>query len=199
MKDYKGIIFQGAVFPDSPYKEVPVTLNDTIVKEYLPALHTALPEASKGLQLLITAMAYQEGFKAGTRSYRYRNPGNIGNTDQGKNVPFPTLADGIKAQAAFITAIANGEKKAYPLGKPVFLKPDFSQEIHDNQKTYGLGNGNIPGYKFTYNGSLEQFLKIYSTGARLSNNYVNTITSYFKHNGIDISPTTTLQEIIAMN
>ncbi len=199
MKNYKGVIFEGSTFPHSPYKIVSVKLNSTIVNEYLPALHTALPTATKGLQYLLTAMTHQEGFKSGTRSYKYRNPGNIGNTDQGKNVPYPTLEDGIKAQANYIEQVAAGNKKAYPLGNELFLKPSFSQEIHDNQKTYGLGDGNIPGYKFTYIGQLDQFVKIYSTGARLSNNYLNVIVSYFAQNGLTITPESTLQDIINMN
>lgn len=198
MKDYKGITFEGATFPDSPYKIIKVVPNNTIVNEYLPVLNEHIT-ASKGTKLLITAMAIQEGFKQGTRSHKTNNPGNIGNVDSGANKGFATLADGIQAQADFIIAVAEGKKKAYPIGQLVFLKPTFSPEIAKNQATYGLGNGNVPGYKFTFTGQLDQFIKIYATAPRLSNNYLNTIISYFSQNEITITPTTTLQEIIAMN
>jgi len=198
-KNYKGVIFDGSTFPDSPYRIVPVTLNATIKEEYIPALNTALPNATKGLRCLLIAMTHQEGFQKRSRSYRTKNPGNIGNTDSGANKQIATLSDGVKLQADFITAITNGQKKAFPLDKPVFLKPDFSEELHKNQKTYGLGNGDIPGYKFVYTGQLDQFVKIYATGPRLTNSYINTIVSYFKMNGLSITPESKLADIIKMN
>lgn len=192
---YTGKIFEGSVFPDDPIKIVTVKLNKTIQNEYLPVLHGL--GLNRGLEILMTAMTHAEGFHPGTRSYNNHNPGNIGNTDNGKNKFFPTLEDGIKAQARFLTDIADGKKKAYPLGKKVFLPPDPSPEIWNNLKNYGVKSGNVPGYRFVYNGALEQFLKIYATLPRLSNSYLNIIISYFAQQGISISPTTTLQEIIA--
>lgn len=197
-KSYAGVTFEGATFPDSPYKDIPVTLNDTIKNEYLPALNTALPTASKGLKLLLTAMTHQEGFKAGTRSYRTNNPGNIGNVDSGANKKIATLEDGIKLQAQFIQDIIDGKKKAFPMNQPVLIKPYYSPEIAKNEKVYGM-NPNLPGYHFTFTGQLDQYVKIYSTGARASNSYLNTIISYFNHNGLIITPTTTIQEIIHMD
>lgn len=197
-KSYKDVVFQGATFPDAPYTTFPVKLNDTITKEYLPALNTALPDAPKGLKLLITAMTSMEGFTKGSRSYRTNNPANVGNTDNGANNTFTTLADGIKAQAKFIQDIAAGNKKPYPLNKQVDIKPFYSPEIAKNQATYGI-SPYVAGYSFLYTGQLDQFLKIYSTGARVSNNYPNTIISYFKQNGITILPIDTLQHIISAN
>lgn len=194
---YQNVVFEGGTFPDSAYKTVTVKLNDTIKNEYLPALNQALPNAPKGLKLLITAMTHQEGFHKGSRSYRTNNPGNVGNTDSGANKPFPTLAAGIVAQAEHLKAIAEGKKKAYPLGKNLHIAPYYSVEIANNPQ-YGLP-AHLPGYNFTpYSGQLDQFIKIYSTGARATNSYLNVITSYFAANGLTIKPESTLQDIILM-
>lgn len=189
---YKDVIFEGATFPDDPYKKVTVKLNATIVNEYIPAIPADL---SPGLKLLITAMTHMEGFSPKTRSYKTNNPGNIGNTDSGANKPFTTLTAGIEAQAIFMQAVSEGKKKAYPVGKDVFLKPYYSPEIAKNQKTYGIPPY-LPGYKFHFTGQLDQFIKIYSTGARVTNNYINVIVSYFSLNGVTIHPFSTLAEII---
>ena len=197
-KSYAGITFKGATFPDSPYKDVAVKLNLTILNEYIPALGRALPAASKGLRLLLTVMTYQEGFKKGTRSYRTNNPGNIGNTDSGTNKKLVKLEDGIQLQANFITDIIAGKKTSFPMNKPVNIAPYFSPEIAKNEKAYGI-NPNLPGYSFVFTGQLDQFIKIYSTGARATNNYLNCIVTYFKMNGLVITPESTLQDIVKMN
>jgi len=196
-KSYKGITFTGSTFPDSPYKTVLVKLNTTITNEYLPALKLAFPAGPKGLQLLLTAMTHQEGFTKATRSYKNNNPGNIGNTDSGANNKLPTLKAGILLQAKYVNDIIAGKNKNYPMGKPVVIPEFFSNEIAKNPQ-YGL-NPNLPGYKFTFTGQLDQFVKIYSTGARATNSYLNIIVSYFKANGLTITPASTLQDIIRMN
>lgn len=194
---YKDVIFEGSTFPDSPYKKISVKLNDTIVKEYIPALKKALPDKNKGLHLLLISMTYQEGFRKGTRSYRTNNPGNIGNTDIGANKIIATLEEGIKLQAKFIEDISANKKKAYPVGEKIFLKPYYSPEIAKNPQ-YGIPPY-LPGYRFTYTGQLDQFIKIYSTGARVTNSYLNVIVSYFSDNGIEITPESKLQDIILLN
>lgn len=193
---YKGVTFPDSTFPDAPYKTVKVVLNPTIVNEYIPALQRALPAGPKGLHLLLTAMTHQEGFKPGTRAYRTNNPGNIGNTDSGANKQLARLEDGILLQAQYINDIIAGKKSAYPMGKEVTIKPYFSEEIAKNPQ-YGLP-AHLPGYKFTFTGQLDQYVKIYSTGARATNSYINTIVSYFKDNGLTITPASKLQDIIKM-
>lgn len=189
---YKNVIFEGATFPDDPYKVVVVKLNATITNEYIPAIPADL---SPGLKLLITAMTHMEGFRPGTRSYKTNNPGNIGNTDLGANKVIATLPKGILLQAQYIQAVAEGKKKAYPVGKDVFLRPYYSPEIAKNQKVYGIPPY-LPGYKFFYTGQLNQFCKIYATACRVSNTYLNTIISYFAQNAVTIHPETTLAQII---
>mgnify|MGYP003440107154 CR=1 FL=1 len=198
---YIGVIFTGSVFPDDPYQIFNVKLNQTVLTEYLPALERAIPKENKGLKLLMTAMVHQEFFSAGnpakgvkpSRSYRTNNPGNVGNTDSGSNRIFKTLEEGIKAQADHLKDIADGAKY-YPLGVNMTLPNFYSKEIEKNPG-YGLP-ANLPGYRFKYTGQLDQFIKIYSTGARATNNYIDTIVNYFRQNKISISPTNTIQEII---
>lgn len=189
---YKDVVIDGSTFKGKPYEDRKVLLNSTMVNEYLPAVKTI---HGKGLQLLCTAMAHMEGFNKGTRAYKTNNPGNIGNTDSGANNIIGSLQDGIRLQAEFITAVAMGKKKSYPMGKLVFIKPAYSAEIARNADSYQKSPW-VPGYKFTYTGRLDQFVKIYSTGARSGNTYINTIVSYFKQNGIIITAETTLQDII---
>ncbi len=194
---YKDVTIKGSVFPDAPIKStLPIVLNATIKTEYLPALQRAMGSDPKGFQLLLTAMTHKEGFTKGTRSYRFNNPGNIGNTDSGANKGFKTLDEGILAQRQYILDIVNGKNTAYPMGKLKLLKPYFSEEINRNPQ-YGLPPF-VPGYSFIFTGQIDQFVKIYSTGARAGNSYISTILSYFKANGITITAQSTIQEIIQL-
>jgi len=195
-KSYKGITFNGSTFPDSPYKTVPVKLNVELINEYLPALLRVLPNGPKGFQLLLTGMTFQEGFTKKSRSYKNNNPGNIGNTDSGANAKLPTLDAGIQLQVKYINDIISGKSKAFPMGKPVVIAPYYSAEIAKNPQ-YGL-NPNLPGYKFTFTGQLDQFVKIYSTGARATNSYINVIVSFFASQHLNIQPDSKLQDIIKM-
>ena len=167
------------------------------MQEYIPALSQAIPGGTKGLYSLLTIMTFKEGFRKGTRSYNTNNPGNIGNTDSGANKPLPTLADGIKLQQSYIQGIVNGTNKSYPMNQPVFIKPFYSEEIARNAKLYGMSPW-LPGYKFVFTGQIDQFVKIYSTGARGGNSYINTIVSYFKICGLNITPESKIQDLILM-
>jgi len=193
---YKDKTIQGSVFPDKPINdEVKISFSVEMINEYLPEIEKL--GLTKGMKLLCIIMAHKEGFSRGTRSYRYKNPGNIGNTDSGANQGFPNLLTGILAQSKYINRIINNESKAYPMNKKVTIKPFYSEEIAKNQKTYGI-SPYVPGYVFTFTGQLDQFVKIYSTGARSGNSYLSMIISYFKNHGITITGSTTLQEIVAI-
>lgn len=158
-----------------------ITLNPTMVSKYIPARDPL--NIPVGIKLLITAQTYTEGFSdvppppGGTKSYRTNNPGNIGNTDDGTTKTYPTLADGIKAQRDIVTNVANGTSTSYKIGS----KP-----------TCALGSE-------SYNGSLYQYLRIYSTGARMNNNYLNSIIGYFAQNQKTITGRTKMSEIAALN
>lgn len=175
-----------------------VTIGSTIVKEYIPVLNS-IGGKTKGLKLLAIAMTNQEGFSPGTRSYRTNNPGNIGNTDAGGNNVFKTLKSGIETQLKYIEDVAAGKKSAYPVGKNKTIPPYYSPEIAKNSKSYQL-TPYLPGYKFTpYTGTLEQFVKIYATGARGGNTYLSTIMSFYKKNGFNVTEKTTIADLIKLN
>lgn len=196
---YRGVTIKGSHFPDKPIKtNMRIRLNKEMLEEYIPTRDACLGDESKGLRLLVTIMAYKEGFRKGTRSYRTNNPGNIGNTDTGMNNKISNLQEGILAQKNYIYKIAQGRHKAYPLGERKIINPYFSPEIAKHSKLYGM-SPYLPGYNFIFTGQLDQFVKIYATGARGGNSYLSMIISYFKANGIDITPQTTIQEIIEIN
>ena len=197
---YKNKTINGSHFPDSPIRNnVKVSFSDEIMNKYIPAWNEVI--APKGIKLLCLIMADHEGFwgksakhRIASRSFRTNNPGNIGNTDNGNNNSFPTLKAGIEAQVNYFYKIIHGTSKAFPLGKPVVLKPYFSEEIADNFETYKKSPW-LPGYKFTFTGQLDQFIKIYSTGARSGNEYLSEIISFYKNHGFDINGQTTLQQL----
>ena len=196
---YKDVMFQGSVFPDKPIKtSLNVKANKHIENKYLPIAKEVFKSDAKGFLLLATAMAIKEGFSPGTRSYKYNNPGNIGNTDSGKNRSLPTLKDGIELQRKYILDVASGKKRAYPLNKKKVIKPKYSGEIARNEKNYGI-SPYLPGYEFIYTGQLDQYVKIYATGARAGNGYLSMIISYFKKNGITITAQSKIQNIIKLN
>lgn len=200
---YVGVIFEGSTFPDAPYKSnLKIVLNDNIINEYIPARDFALQGDPLGLKLLVTIQAYQEGFRGrvvnkkriGTKSWLTNNPGNIGNTDSGATQRFPSLPEGVLAQKGLIDRIIAGKSPRYPMGKLVEIPPFFSKEIA-NHPEYGLPY-NLPGYKFIFTGQLDQYVKIYATGARAGNGYINRIVSFFRQNGIIIKPSDKIQDII---
>lgn len=193
---YKDVTIKGSNFPDKPIKNnLSVKLTNEMINEYLPSLDKAMSDQVRGFKLLCTIMAQKEGFYAGTRSYKTNNPGNIGNTDSGANKKNNTLIDGILLQKNYILDIVGGKHSAYPMGKTKLIKPYYSPEIAKNAKSYGM-SPYVPGYEFTFTGQLDQFVKIYSTGARAGNGYLSMIVSYFKMNGIDISGESKIQDVI---
>ncbi|MCR9171591.1 MAG: peptidoglycan-binding protein [bacterium] len=192
---WKDVTIQGSVYPDSPIvTNKRISFNSEIKNEYLPAMEKALAGSSKGMKLLCTIMAFHEGFKKGSRSYRTNNPGNIGNTDAGSNVAIKTLEDGIRRQRDYINRICEGKNSAYPMGKKKVIKPYYSPEIAANPQ-YGLP-AYLPGYEFIFTGQLDQFVKIYATGARAGNSYLSTILSYLIANGMNVNAQSKIQDIV---
>ncbi len=195
---YKKCTIQGSAFPGKPIKSnLKIELNACMINEYLPELKKAMGNDPKGFQLLCTIMAHHEGFKEGTRSYRTNNPGNIGNTDRGRNKCNSTLKSGILLQKKYILKIVNGKHSAYPLNATKIIRPYCSPEIARNSKTYGM-SPYLPGYKFKFTGQIDQFVKIYSTAARGGNSYLSMIISYFKQHEINIRPDSKIQNIIKL-
>jgi hypothetical protein len=193
LEKYKGVTINGSHFPDKPIlNNAKISFNTEILKEYIPTIEKM--NVSKGLKLLLIIMTDHEGFKVGTRSYRTNNPGNIGNTDGGANVKLASLEIGIQRQVDYFTRIIEGKSKTYPINKLVTIKPYYSSEIAKNIKTYQM-SPYVPGYKFIFTGQLDQFIKIYSTGARAGNSYLSDIISFFKNHGITVTSETTLFDI----
>lgn len=152
-------------------KGTEIKLNSTIRNEYIKERDKI--NASLGVKLLITAQTAQEGFFPTSLSYITNNPGNIGNTDDGKIKKFNSLQEGIQAQSNIIDIVVGGKQSSYTIGG-----------------TYECALGNEK-----YDGSLYQYLRIYSTGARKGNAYVNTIIGYFSANGKTITARTKMSEI----
>jgi len=180
-------IIQGDTVPTSlssaPTYNQSISFNSAIQNTYIPKLNN-VSGYSKGLKILATVMAHQEGFFPTSKSYRTNNPGNIGNVDTGQVSPFPTLEKGIQNQLRFLKSISSGNNVNYKLNTLKQLPP-YQQ---------------YPGYKFTYTGKIKQFVKIYATGARSSNAYTSTIVSYFHKQGYTwVTEDTTLQQLAAIN
>ena len=198
MNKYKDITIKGSHFPDKAiYSTLSIKLSKEILTEYVPVLNKVMENTAYGFRLLLTIMTHQEGFKSGSRSYRTHNPGNIGNTDNGMNHPISNLEEGILAQKNYIQKIIEGKHSAYPMGKRKLIKPYYSKEIAKHEKLYGM-SPYLPGYDFVFTGQLDQFVKIYSTGARAGNGYLSMIISYFVKNGLDINETSKIQDIIKL-
>lgn len=197
---------QGSDVPNVPYNDnVKITLSKTILEEYIPLAEKVFENDPRGLFLLALIMAQKEGLinlpgtKDDSRSYRTNNPGNIGNVDSGSNNKLATLEDGIKLQRSYILRVAAGQHKAFPLNKVISKKPFYSKEIADNPKRYAGMDPWTYGYRFLYTGELRQFVKLYATGARNGNGYVNMIMSFFKNHGFTVKPDTKLSDIIKLD
>jgi hypothetical protein len=161
------------------------SVSKTLKEEYIPVLEKVVPNGSKGIKLLITAQTQMEGFTPGTKSYRTNNPGNIGNTDNGGTRNFSTLEDGIKGQYKYTQGVALNQNKNYKIGERKKAPAVYDK---DSGQSY-------PGIDFKYNGTLNQYLQIYSTGARKYDTYLNLVVSYFAKNGHTITGETTLKQI----
>lgn len=197
-RKYENVTFKGSHFPDKPIKtDLDVKPNNYIETEYLPIAREVYKSDPKGLLVLATAMTMKEGFYPNTRSYEHNNPGNIGNTDSGKNNSLSTLKEGIEVQRNYILKVASGTHRSYTIGNKKTIKPFYSKEIAKNAKNYGM-SPYLPGYEFIYTGQLDQFVKIYATGARAGNSYLSMIISYFKKNGFTINAQSKIQDIIKL-
>lgn len=157
-----------------------------LYNKYLPIIDKIVVEP--GLKLLALSMAYFEGYEPGTVAYNTNNPGNVGNTDEGNRRNFPNLKKGIQAQIEHILKIVNNKSPYYPVGEVVSQPPYYSKEL---KKT-------VPGFLFVYQGTLEQFLKIYATGPRDHNNYMNAVLTFFNtyYPEADVKPDTKISDII---
>lgn len=182
--DAKKTVFLSSAFPfEINYnKKIDYNLKSQrqslLRNRYLKELEKVAKNKTTGLKLLATAMAYMEGYVKGSKSVATNNPGNIGNVDSGDITAHPTLKRGIEYQIDYLESVAYGipskfkgseYMKYYPIGKVITRIPRFSKELRKV----------TPGFVFVYNGTLEEFLKIYATGPRINNDYLNVILSFF--------------------
>lgn len=155
-----------------------VSYGNKLKTEYIPTRDRVLGSRPKGLKVLITAHAQQEGFYPGSIAYDLKNPGNftrqVGNipTDgrgtgsfRSKFVKFKTLADGIKTQAAQVDLILKGGSKNYQ------KDPTLRQYI----------------YKYA------------SPNENNSDAYIDYVIAFFKKENMTITEDMKLSEIINMN
>ena len=94
----------------------------------------------KGFRLLCTIMAYKEGFRKGTRSYRTNNPGNIGNTDSGANKHNGTLRErcNVMQKSYLLKDCKRSSIQLIQWESARELPPYFSPEIAKHTKLYGM-------------------------------------------------------------
>jgi hypothetical protein len=197
-------IFIGGTFPYKINYNLRIDFNlDTerqkdIRDKYLNSLEIVGKDKALGLKILAVSMTYMEGYRKGTTSYKTNNPGNIGNVDSGARKGFSSLNQGVEHQLDYLESVALGidskfrgdvYKNLYPIGKVISRNPFYSPEL---KKT-------VPGFIFVYDGTLEEFLKIYATGARDNNDYLNVVLSFFNtYLPGKVTPKTKISEIINM-
>jgi hypothetical protein len=165
-----------------------------IIGKYLKELDEFTVDKKTGLKLLALSMTVMEGYKKNTKkgptdSYTTNNPGNIDNTDSGHRHFYKTLKDGIAEQIKYLESAAKGNN-LYPIGKLKSQQPYLSGEL----------GRYTPGFAFIYEGTLEQFVKIYATGPRIHNNYMNGILTFFKKYFPDanVTPKTKIAELLKL-
>lgn len=158
-----------------------------IIGKYLVELDDFARNKKTGIKLLALSMTVMEGYKKGTDSYKTNNPGNIDNTDSGHQNFYKTLKEGISDQIKYLESAANGNN-LYPIGKVKAEEPYKSRQL----------GRYTPGFVFIYEGTLEQFIKIYATGPRINNNYMNLILTFFKtyFPEANVNPKTKIKDII---
>lgn len=155
-----------------------VSTGSRVKTEYIPTRDRVLSARPKGLKVLLTAHAQQEGFYPGTSAYDLNNPGNftrrVGNipTDgrgtgkfRSRFVKFRTLADGIRTQAAQVDLILKGGSKNYQ------KDPTLKQYIY----TYAPPNENN------------------------SDAYIQYVIAFFKKENMIITENMKLSEVINMS
>jgi hypothetical protein len=177
-------------------------------QEYAPLFesNSTIKSLPKGIKLLMVAQAIQEGYfpKEGNsraaRAYTTKNPGNIGNTDSGKNTNLGDIVNGTLAQAKYIYSSVNKLSSApqdvkNAKGKTAFYGNSVGKEITIANDYSSEQKKCVPGVKFLYEPNLYQYLATYATGPRSNNNYLNFVTGFFNYNGVTITPETKIIDL----
>ena len=176
--DKSTTVFTSAAFPYKVNNKYNIDKNfeddrrKDIKSRYIPTLDRVGAKEKTGLKLLALAMTYMEGYMKGTLSYQTNNPGNVLNTDSGRKNYLKSLDLGVKLQLELLKDIAAGKDPNYPFGGVAAREPYWSPD--PNLRKW------IPGMVFYCDGTLEQFLRLYATGCRNDNNYLNVVLSFFE-------------------
>jgi hypothetical protein len=193
---FKNKTISGSTFTGAPYyEEVYIAFSKEILSEYIPTIEKVKKDDPRVFRLLLTIMTQKEGFYKGTKSYKNNNPSNIKNINSGEDEILSTLEEGIILQRQFVLDILEGRNKNFLINSIINIKPFFSETIAKNFDGYKISPW-LPGYRFVFNGQLDQFVKLFSPESRGSNNYINMMVSFFRDNEITINPQTKIQDII---
>lgn len=104
-----------------------IVFSNEILKLYIPAWEKC--EGAQGLKYLALIMTQMEGFEKGSRSFKeptIREMQGIQITEQTRSSALYKL---VFEQIDYLTRVANGQHKAYPLGKLKIINPYYSPEI----------------------------------------------------------------------
>jgi hypothetical protein len=210
LKDCEVLMIQGFDTPDTYGGKAirkagtnsSIHMNKWVRKEILPLLESTefKKKYTKGLRMFALVKAIKEGYKPGSRSYKTKNPGNIGNTDSGANKPQSSLKVGLTLLLDYIKGAGNGTKSGWAYG-PKTIPQYYSNEIAGNPRNYQRPDGCLPGYTGNYQGQLGFFTKKYATFARVNNNTISELKTIFKYNGYgpEIDGNTLIPTLIAYN
>ena len=185
-----------------PLTNSSIHMNRYVKRDILPLLESPAfkKKYTKGLRMIALVYAIKEGYTPKSKSYKTKNPGNIGNTDSGATNQIKTLKQGLEKLLDFLETRGSGKASGWKFG-PVTIPQYFSNEIDRNRKNYQRPDGCLPGYTGNYQGQLGYFVKRYATFARVNNNGISGIKTIFKFNGYgpDIDGNTKLPDLFKFN
>ena len=192
----------GGVTISPPTIKKTFEFNDYIRKDILPIINSSeyIKKYTKGHRMLALIYAVKEGYSPNSSSYITKNPGNIGNTDNGIKNPQKTLEAGMKLLMDYFKDRADGTAKGWEFGYKK-IPPSFSPEIQNNPRNYQRPNGYLPGYEGNYQGEIGYFVKRYATFARVNNNGISGIATLFTINNYPskIDGNTKLNDLMKFN
>lgn len=198
-------------------EKLPIRPNEDVKAEILPIINSDeyISKYTKGHRMFALVWAMKEGYngpKSGrpiSRSYKTKNPGNIGNTDNGDNKSFNTLKEGLDLLMKFLKDASVGQgSSSFKFGQKT-IQPTWSPEVANNPNSYkwylngdkSKPIGCLPGYTGDYQGQLGAFTMIYALFSRVNNGDIAKLSAIFGINGYKkkIDGNTLLSELITFN
>lgn len=189
-----------------------VTPNASVKRDIVPIINGSdyKSKYTLGHRILAMVTVLKEGYNEiysdnplGTKAYRTKNPGNIGNTDSGKEKTLSSVKEGMELVMEYYSKRNKGtgftkSLKIWNFG-PQKLSPKFSEEIQENLANYGNPpNGCLPGYEGNYQGEISYFVKRYSTASRINNSGLSRFKTLFELNGYtNFTTSSKIQDLMA--